>query len=148
MNRQGRHERFLTDEEFRRLGRELDEVEESGGDNMYAAMAIRLLLLTDCRKSKIPNLRWEHVDLDRAEIRIVDGKTGSRTLHLSPSAVGVLKALPRQPDNPWVVPGAKPGTHMTDIDGAWQSIRARAGLHDIRIHDIRHSCASWSYTAL
>ena len=84
----------------------------------------------------------EHVDLDRAEIRIVDGRTSDRTVHLSPSAVGVLAALPRQPDNPWVVPGAKPGTHMTDIDRAWQSIRARAELHDVRIHDIRHSFAS------
>ena len=34
------------------------------------------------------------------------------------------------------------GTHMADIDGAWQTIRARAGLHDVRIHDIRHSFAS------
>lgn len=31
---------------------------------------------------------------------------------------------------------------MIDIDGAWQSIRAKAGLHDVRIHDIRHSFAS------
>ena len=54
----------------------------------------------------------------------------------------MLAALPREPGNPWVVPGAKPGTHMADIDGAWQSIRAKAGLHDVRIHDIRHSFAS------
>ena len=58
-----------------------------------------------------------------------------------PSAVYVLAALLRVPGNPWVVPGAKPGTHMADIDGAWQTIRARAGLDDVRIHDIRHSCA-------
>ena len=64
------------------------------------------------------------------------------TVHLSPSAVAVLTALPREPDNPWVVPGAKPGRHMVDIDGAWQSIRAKAGLDDVRIHDIRHSFAS------
>ena len=74
------------------------------------------------------NFPWEHVDLDRAEIRIADGKTGARTVHLSPSAVRVLQDVPRQPDNPWVIPGAKPGTHMTDIDGSWASIRARAGL--------------------
>ena len=42
----------------------------------------------------------------------------------------------------WVIPGNKPGSHMTDIDGAWETIRARAGLHDVRIHDIRHSFAS------
>ena len=85
---------------------------------------------------------WEHVDLDKAEMRIVDGKTGARTVHLSPSAVRVLEALPPKPGSLWVIPGAKPGTHMTDIDGAWASIRAQAGLHDVRIHDIRHSFAS------
>ena len=99
-------------------------------------------MLTGCRKSEIMTLRWQHVDLDQAEVRIVNGKTGDRTVHLSPSAVGVLASLPREPDNPWVVPGAKPGTHMADIDRAWQSIRARAGLHDVRIHDIRHTCAT------
>ena len=67
---------------------------------------------------------------------------GDRAVHLSPSAVDILKALPREPDNPWVVPGTKPGTHMADIDGAWQSIRAKAGLDDVRVHDIRHSFAS------
>ena len=76
---------------------------------------------------------WEHVDLDKAELRIVDGKTGSRTVHLSPTAVCVLEALPPTPDNPWVVPGAKPGRHMTDIDGAWGSI-PRAGRAPRRAH--------------
>lgn len=90
-------------------------------------------------------LPWKHVDLDRAEVRIVNGKTDDRTVHLSPSAVNVLAALPREPDNPWVVPGAKPGTHMANIDGAWQSIRAQAGLDEVRIHDIRHSSATQTY---
>ena len=142
-NPERKRERFLTDAEFTRLGQVLDEV--SGNSSQISAGAvttIRLLMLTGCRKTEIMTLRWEHVDLDRAEMRIVDGKTGSRTVHLSPSAVGVLKALPREPGNPWVVPGAKPGTHMTDIYTAWQSIRARAGLDDVRIHDIRHSYAS------
>ena len=44
--------------------------------------------------------------------------------------------------NPRVILGHKPGTHMRDIDGAWQTVRARAGLDDLRIHDIRHSHAS------
>ena len=98
-------------------------------------------MLTGCRRNEILTLRWEHVNLDRVEIRIVNGKTGNRTVHPSPSAVDVHAALPRKACNPWVIPGAKPGKHMTNIDGAWQSIRAPAGLHDVRIHDIRHSCA-------
>ena len=107
-----------------------------------AIATIRLLMLTGCRRNEILTLRWEHVDLDAAEIHLADGKTGARTVHLSPSAVRVLTDLPRKPGNPWVIPGAKPATHMTDIDGAWETIRARAELHDVRIHDIRHSFAS------
>ena len=87
-------------------------------------------------------LRSEHVDLGAAEIHLADGKTGARTVHLSQSAARVLAALLRTPGNPWVIPGNKPGRHMTDIDAAWETIRARAGLHDVRIHDIRHSYAS------
>ena len=121
----------------------LDEIPGNGSQiSAGAVTTIRLLILTGSRKNEIMTLPWEHVDLDRAEMRIVDGKTGSRRVHLSPSAVDVLKALPRVSGNPWVVPGARPGTHMTDIDGAWQSIRTRAGLHDVRIHDMRHSWAS------
>ena len=142
-NPERKRERFLTDAEFARLGQVLDEVSGNGSRISDGAVTtIRLLMLTGCRKNEIMTLPWEHVDLDRAEMRIVGGKTGSRTVHLSPSAVDVLAALPRLPGNSWVVPGARPGTHMTDIDGAWRSIRARAGLNDVRIHDIRHSFAS------
>ena len=53
----------------------------------------RSCLLTGCRRNEILTLRWEHVDLDKAEMRIVDGKTGARTVHLSPSAVRVLEGI-------------------------------------------------------
>ena len=143
MNPKRSRKRFLTDAEFTRLGQVLDEVSGKGSRISTGAVAtIRLLMLTGCRRNEVLTLRWEHVDPEAAEIHLADGKTGARTVHLSPSAVGVLDALPRKPGNPWVIPGAKPGTHMTDIDGAWETIRARAGLRDVRIHDIRHSFAS------
>ena len=143
MNPTRSRERFLTDAEFTRLGQVLDEVSGKGSRVSAGAVAtIRLLMLTGCRRNEILTLRWQHVDLDAAEIHLADGKTGARTVHLSPSAVRVFEALPRKPGNPWVIPGNKPGTHMTDIDGSWEVIRTRAGLHDVRIHDIRHSFAS------
>ena len=63
-------------------------------------------------------------------------------VHLSPSAVHALHALPRKTGNPWVIAGNKPRTHMTNIDRARETIRARAWLHDVRIHGIRHRYAS------
>ena len=137
-----RRERFLTDAEFDRLGRALDEAEACGGASPGAIAAIRLLMLTGCRKNEILALRWENVDLDAGELTLADAKTGPRTVSLSSLAIKLLAGLPRKSDNPWVIPGHKPGTHMRDIDGAWQTVRARAGLDDLRIHDIRHSYAS------
>ena len=61
---------------------------------------------------------------------------------LSNAAVRVLSALPRPDDNPWVIAGKNPGAHLTDLQKPWRRIRARAGLHDVRIHDLRNSCAS------
>ena len=142
MNRQRRHERFLTDEEFHRLGQVLDEAERSGGTVMYAAMAIRLLLLTGCRKSEVLNLRWEHVDLEAREMRLPDSKTGPRTVQLSPAAAEVLARIPRVEGNPHVIPGALNGNPMTGLQRHWAKVRKRARLEDMRLHDCRHSFAS------
>ena len=50
--------------------------------------------------------------------------------------------IDKQDDNPWVIAGRKPGSHLTDLQHPWRRIRARAGLNDWRIHDLRHSFAS------
>ncbi len=138
----GRRERFLTEAEFMRLGKALDQVETEGGASASAVAAIRLLMVTGCRKSEILTLRWEEVALDQAELRLSDSKTGARVVSLSEPAVKLLAALPRTPGVPWVLPGRKPGTHLRKLDDAWQVVRSRAGLADVRLHDLRHSFAS------
>lgn len=142
MNRPRRHERFLTDREFRRLGRALDEEEKNGGSRMYVAMAIRLLLLTGCRKNEVLNLSWDHVDLEACEMRLADGKTGPRRVQLSPAAAEVLARIPPAEGNPYVIPGMRPGSRMSELQRPWMRIRERAGLQDLRLHDCRHSFAS------
>ena len=142
MNRQRRHERFLTDEEFRRLGRVLDKAERSGGVRAHAAMAIRLLLLTGCRKNEILNLRWDEVDIEAGEMRLPDTKTGPRTVQLSPAAAAVLARIPRVDGNPHIIPGTRRDNGMGNLQRHWVRIRKRAGLEDMRLHDCRHSFAS------
>ena len=104
--------------------------------------AISLLTLTGCRRSEILSLRWSDVAIEESELKLPDTKTGARVVPLPPRAVELLASLPRIVGNPWVIPGRKPGTHLRQIDDAWKIIRARAGLHDFRIHDLRHSYAS------
>ena len=137
-----RRERFLTDEEFVRLGEVLDEVGTRGGASALTVAAIKFLMLTGCRKSEILSLRWEDVALNESELRLPDAKTGARVVPLSPPAIELLASLPRVKNNPWVIPGKKPDEHMRYIDDAWEIIRVRAGLDDVRIHDLRHSFAS------
>ena len=137
-----RRERFLTDSEFTRLGRALEEAEARGGASASAVAAIRLLALTGCRRSEVLKLRREDVALEAGELRLPDSKTGARAVPLPPQAVELLRSLLGAHDGPWVIPGRKPGTHLGNIDGAWRVIRERAGLEDVRLHDLRHSWAS------
>ena len=105
-----------------------------------AVAAIRLLLLTGCRLSETQFLRWEYVKEDCIELP--DAKAGGRVVPLGPEARAVLASLPREEDNPWVIAGRLPSSHLTDLQRPWRRIRERAGLEDVRIHDLRHSCAS------
>ena len=140
--RERKRERFLTDEEFRRLGRVLDEAETCKGVSVHAVAAMRLLLLTGCRKGEILNLRWDQVDMAAGELRLPDTKTGPRTISLAPEAVAVLSRIPRLPDNPFVIPGRIKGKAMRNLNDPWEIVCDRAGLADMRIHDARHSYAS------
>ena len=136
-----RRERFLTEPEFRRLGGTLDEMEANGEIAVHAAAALRLLMLTGCRRNEILTLRWDAVDPDEREIRLSDSKTGARTVSLSPEAAAVLAGIPRMPDNPFVIAG-RAGRHLGSLNYSWPRVRTRAGLRGVRLHDLRHSFAS------
>ena len=140
--RQRRLERFLTEEEFRRIGRTLAALEAEGRVPVHAAAALRLLMLTGCRCNEILTLRWDDVHLDTREIRLRDSKTGPRVVALSPAAGRVLEGLPRAAGNPWVVAGRRPGTRLKHLAYYWYQVREPAGLGDVRLHDLRHSFAS------
>ena len=143
-----KRERFLSEEEFRRLGRVLDDVEAGAGERggtpiqASAVAALRLLMLTGCRRNEILNLKWEDVALPAGELKLRDSKTGARVVPLPPAAGSVLAGLPRVAGNPWVITGARPGGRLSNLNDHWLRIRARAGLEDARIHDLRHSFAS------
>ncbi len=140
--REVRRERFLAPEEYRRLGRVLNEVEADGSVFPPALAAIRLLLLTGCRRNEVVTLKWDDVDRRAGELRLRDGKTGWRSVPLTPAVEHVLSSIPRLRGNPWVIAGRRKGDRLKSLDEIWADLRTRAGLEDVRLHDCRHSYAS------
>ena len=162
---QGR-ERFLTSDELARLGDALREGETIGlpyfvdetkptakhaakADHRrvkldrYATAALRLLVLTGARLREILHAKWEQVDIERGLIFLADSKTGKKPLYLSAAAQKVLADLPRIEGNPHVIAGANDGAPRSDLKKPWAAVSRAAGLEGVRIHDLRHSFASF-----
>ncbi|MDE0389441.1 MAG: site-specific integrase [Rhodospirillales bacterium] len=134
--RQGR-ERFLSDDEIRRLSAALSQ---RAGTRPSQVAAVRLLLLTGCRKSEILTLRWS--DYREGRLFLRDSKTGPRTVWLSQPARAILDRLPRV--SRWVFPAPRAGgpRGANWLDRLWREVRAEAGIEDVRIHDLRHTHVS------
>ena len=139
-------ERFLTVDELKRLGEALRELEKSAEWSPFALGAIRLLLFTGCRRNEIRLLRWPDVDWERALLNLQRGKGGKRVVYLNAGAIAVLRKLRALPDdgNPYVIRGVKEGEPYKNLQDVWAVVRKRAKIADVRIHDLRHSVASFA----
>lgn len=136
-----RSERFLSPQELARLGDTLAKAERDG-ENKTAISAIRLLILTGCRKSEILTLQWSYVNFDTGYLELPTSKTGQKRVPIGAPALELLASLPRIKDNPYVLPGEKKKKHLVGLPRVWQRIRKAAELDDVRLHDLRHSFAS------
>ena len=140
--REASRERFLTPEEFRRLGAALKRLEAGGSMMPSAIAAVRLLMLTGCRSDEILSLKWDDVDRTARVLRLRDAKTGPRMVPLTGQALKVLDGIERAEGVPWVFRGAKAGSRLACLSHHWRRIKRETGLHDVRVHDLRHSYAS------
>ncbi len=136
-----KRERYLSSDELARLGHALAEAERTRTERPDAFAAIRLLILTGCRRSEILTLRWEHVDFENRRLRLPESKTGAKIIHLNAPALEVLNGLTPKPTG-WVITGAKEGAHLVNLKKPWHRMRERAKLDGVRLHDLRHSFAS------
>ena len=136
-----KRQRFLTAEEITRLMDALNQEAELC-QNSWTIHGVKLLLFTGCRLSEILTLRWDEVDLENHCLHLSDSKTGKKSVYLSSSAIELLHAVPRRSGNPYVICGDKPGAHLVNLQKPWRRIRKRAGLEDVRLHDLRHTFAS------
>ncbi len=137
-----KRERFLSAAELRRLGEVLREMESEGVELPSAILAARLLILTGCRLNEIMTLQWDYIDFAGGALRLPDSKTGAKLVHVGQPVVDLLTQAQRIDGNPWIITGTLDGKRLSDLQPFWRRVRARAGLKDVRIHDLRHTFAS------
>ena len=131
--------RFLTEEEAENLVRSI-HVDE----NQTAARSIMLLLLTGARRNEITFAKWDYIDWNNKTLLVPKSKSGrARVIALNQSAIALLTATPHIEGNPYIFPSPVTGRPSASLFFPWDRIRQRAGLADVRLHDLRHSFASF-----
>lgn len=135
-----KRERWLNDQELLRLSDELDAYH-----NQSVANAIRMLILTGSRRNEVLRATWSQFDLGKG-IWIKPAHTTKQKklehLPLSTQVISLLRKLQKEATTPYLFPGKVPGKPVQDIKKAWKTIRNRANLPDVRLHDLRHTHAS------
>ena len=135
--------RCLSGEERDRLLAEIDAVKPR---YRTQALVVRMLVFTGCRLGEILHLRWDEVGDNTLDL--ADSKTGTRKVWLGSESKGVLaEARARQEEaglrTAFVFPSTRDHSRgFESIDPFWYGLRARAGIPDVRLHDLRHSFAS------
>jgi integrase len=145
-------ERFLSREEAGRLLDALKALEASKAVSQTFGDAIRLLMLTGARKTEILGLRWSEIDMGRSLLTLppertkAGGKTGERRITLSPPALQILST--RRPKNAkpedFVFPAYRGKGHVIGVRRVFGKACEAAGLTGVRVHDLRHSFASFA----
>ncbi|MFN3659370.1 MAG: tyrosine-type recombinase/integrase [Pseudolabrys sp.] len=131
--------RFLSEEEAEVLVRSIH-----ADENSTAARSILLLLLTGARRNEITFAKWDYVDWKNKTLLVPKSKSGrARVIALNQSALALLAATPRLENNPYIFPSPVTGRPSASLFFPWDRIRKRAGLEDVRLHDLRHSFASF-----
>ena len=138
-NQEEKRHRYLSADELLRLSEALAKLED-----VSAANAVRLLLLTGARRGELLAARWADIDL-KTGIWIKPGATTKqRTLHripISEAACGLLAEMHKKAHGDWVFP-ARGGGRRAHINRAWIELRKAAGIPDARLHDLRHTFAT------
>ncbi len=137
-----KRERFLSEEELKRLWQTLDTCEADESASTSACNAFRLLILTGCRLGEIQTLKWKYIKPDG--IYLPDSKTGAKKVYIGKEVHDLLNGIKPVEDNPYVISGTVEGNYLTDLQKPWRRIRKIAELEDVRIHDLRHSFASFA----
>lgn len=135
-------ERFLSEAEAQTL-----YLTVQASVNPMLQYIIPMLILTGARKREVLDAQWTEFDLERRQWRVSVTKAGKpRYVPLSDGVIQMLSTMPHD-DRQWVFPNPKTGKPYVSIFYSWDTARQQAGLADVRIHDLRHSFASFLVNA-
>ena len=138
-----KRQRYLSSVEVARLWAVLNSADAALTASPSAIAAIKLLMLTGRRLNEILGLRWAWIDLDAKLMHLPDTKSGALLVSLGAAAVAILTDLKASGrDEVFVIAGQRKGAALVNLQKPWRALRARAGLEDVRIHDLRHTYAS------
>lgn len=138
-NAEHSRERYLTPAEYDRVFEALDRMQ-----NQQAANAIRLLILTGARRGEVLSLEWSELDLSQGLWNRPAHKSKDRKrkrIPLSNEALVLLKTMEKTATSRYLFPTST-GAHMSDLNRPWAWLKKETGLHELRVHDLRHSFAS------
>ena len=128
---------------MRRLGEALDQIERSGAPEAGIAI-IRMLALSGARKGEIRQLAArKEVDLHTGFLRLVKSKTGAKLIPITGPMRAILKKQSEHGTVGYVFPSISNDTYFQGTPKLWLRARKLAGLEDVRLHDLRHSAASF-----
>lgn len=148
MFRETPRNRYLTREEIARLYQALDaDAQETGDWTLHDV--VKLALLTGARRGNVLSMAWKDLDLDGGRWLIPASETKTSRAYLvtlAPGAVAILRQRKQASESPSVFPAVRRGKHgRTSLEGVkrgWERVTERAGLHGVRLHDLRHTAAS------
>ena len=134
--------RYLTEDEIKRLTAVLAD-----HPNRRCANVIRLLLLTGARKGEVMKATWDQFDLEAGVWTKPSSHTKQRREHRVPLSAAVVALLRDIRESQprfcrFVFPGDPPDHALTEISTFWEGVRRKAGIEDVRMHDLRHTYAS------
>jgi integrase len=136
---QRKRRRFITTVEMPRFIQALEQE-----DNDYARHGLWLLLLMGLRSSELLKAKWVDVDWDAGTLFVGLTKNGEPLLApISDAAIARRKIVPRTAGNPYIICGQKPGQYMRGLGAPLRRVLKRAGLVNIRVHDLRRTVGSW-----
>lgn len=141
LNKEEPRVRYMEHSEVERFFNALNDTPPSVSKD-----AIIMMLFTGARKGNVYRMKWDEIDLDAKIWRIPKTKTGkNQTVALADSAVSLLKDI--QADNPdeiYVFPSeTSESGHIVDVKRAWRTLKKKANLKNFRLHDLRHTLATY-----